>query len=57
VQTSNDGWSFRELNGGETVPEPLAIRGYTIEKIAQRELTFDQPGSFVVDDTPQCSIL
>jgi hypothetical protein len=42
---------------GETVPEPLAIRGYTIEKIAQRELTFDQPGSFVVDDTPQCSIL
>lgn len=36
---------------GETAPEPLAIRGYSLVKKGQRELVFDRPGAYVVDDT------
>ena len=31
------------------MPEPLAIRGYTLVKNGQRELSFDK-GTHVVDD-------
>ena len=51
LQEVNAGWSFRELTDGEDVVEPLAIRGYTILKTDRRELTFDEPGVYVVDDS------
>jgi len=57
VQEKNAGWAFKELGADDKVAEPLAIRGYDIEKLAHRQLTFNQPGYFVVDDTPQCSLL
>ena len=59
LQEVNAGWSFRELTDGEDVVEPLAIRGYTILKTDRRELTFDEPGVYVVDDSwlNGCSLL
>ena len=39
-----------ELTGGE--PEELTIRGYKLRKLQTRELIFDQPGVYVVDDGP-----
>ena len=48
---------LRTVVAGESAPEPLAIRGYVLEKVAQRELTFHEPGSFVIDDGPQCCVL
>jgi len=50
LRVSNTGWEFGELTGGE--PEELAIRGYKLRKLQTRELIFDQPGVYVVDDGP-----
>ena len=49
VKERNAGWAFKDLAEGEEVPEPLAIRGYTLVKQAQRELAFAK-GTHVVDD-------
>lgn len=35
---------------GAEQPEPMAIRGYTLDKKGQREITFDKAGAYVVDD-------
>ena len=40
----------RELVDGEDAPEELAIRGYRLEKRAERTLAFTEPGDYVVDD-------
>ena len=49
VKERNAGWAFKDLAEGAEVPEPLAIRGYTLVKHGQRELAFDR-GTHVVDD-------
>ena len=49
VKERNAGWAFKDLAEGEEVPEPLAIRGYTLLKNGQRELSFDK-GTHVVDE-------
>ena len=49
VRVANSGWSFRSL-WGSGHEEALAIRGYQLAKHAQRELVFDRPGVYVVDD-------
>lgn len=46
----NAGWAFVELVDGEDAPEELAIRGYRLEKRAERTLAFTEPGDYVVDD-------
>ena len=50
VRAINAGWSFGGL--GKEPPEELAIRGYALEKKAERELVFDEPGDYVVEDEP-----
>ncbi|KAL1508677.1 hypothetical protein AB1Y20_004772 [Prymnesium parvum] len=50
VNEDNAGWRFCEIAEGDQVPEPLAIRGYTLEKNGQRVLDFPKPGTFTVDD-------
>ena len=50
VRVSNAGWSFRELAPDERAPEPVAIRGYKLVPTEARELVFDKPGTYVVDD-------
>ena len=48
VRVANAGWSFRSTDGASD--EALAIRGYAPVRTEQRELTFDTPGAYVVDD-------
>ena len=50
VRASNSGWSFGGL--GTDSPEELAIRGYQLQKKGERELIFDEPGEYVVEDEP-----
>jgi len=50
LRVANAGWAFEELAEGEAAPEQLAIRGYKLVKHAQRELVFDAPGEYVVDE-------
>mmetsp|Transcript_33972 Transcript_33972/g.79536 ORF Transcript_33972/g.79536 Transcript_33972/m.79536 type:complete len:85 (-) Transcript_33972:377-631(-) len=50
VHAINEGWHLVELKEGEEAPEHLAIRGYKLHKRGQRELVFDKPGEYVVDD-------
>ena len=51
VRVSNAGWSFsRGLSAAAAKDESLAIRGYEVERNAQRELVFDTPGEYVVED-------
>ena len=45
------------LYADQDVAEPLTIRGYTLEKLGQRELAFHTSGTYVVDDSKQCSLL
>jgi UDP-sugar pyrophosphorylase len=47
---SNAGWSFKSLWGGVGSDEALAIRGYSLSQNAQRELVFDKPGEYIVED-------
>lgn len=58
VRVSNAGWSFKSLWGAGH-DEALAIRGYQLTKHAQRELVFDRPGEYVVEDAEPatCDIL
>ena len=49
VRVDNAGWSFAEYTGSD---EALAVRGYEVVHHDQRELTFDTPGTFVVEDAP-----
>jgi len=50
VRVSNGGWSFKELADGSSPDEALAIRGYQPARHAQRELIFDEPGDYVIED-------
>jgi UDP-sugar pyrophosphorylase len=50
VRVSNDGWSFKEVTDGALVDEAIAIRGYQLERTQQREMVFDQPGEYVIED-------
>ena len=49
VRVQNSGWSFKSL-WGHNHEEALTIRGYSLAKHAQRELVFDRPGEYVVED-------
>uniref|UniRef100_A0A7S0Q906 UTP-monosaccharide-1-phosphate uridylyltransferase n=1 Tax=Coccolithus braarudii TaxID=221442 RepID=A0A7S0Q906_9EUKA len=57
LKASNRGWSFAPLREAEEASEALKIRGYTLHKDGQRELRFDKPGEFVVDDSSGCALL
>ncbi|KAL3919700.1 MAG: hypothetical protein SGPRY_005536 [Prymnesium sp.] len=50
VKEDNAGWRFTDLAEGAEVSEEIAIRGYTIEKLGQREIEFSEPGTYVVND-------
>jgi len=50
VRVSNYGWSFKEFADGSNSDETLAIRGYEPMRSAQRELIFEQPGDYVIED-------
>ena len=50
LRVANAGWAFEELAEGEAAPEQLAIRGYRLARREQRELVFDAPGEYVVDE-------
>ena len=47
---ANDGWEFKQLADGGATDEAIAIRGYEVERHAQREIIFDTPGDYVVED-------
>ena len=49
ANAKNSGWAFEPLADGET-DEALTIRGYRLVKHAQREIVFDTPGEYVVND-------
>lgn len=55
VRVSNAGWSFKEITDGSSADEALAIRGYAPKQHAQRELVFDRPGEYVIDDGPDAT--
>ena len=58
VRVSNAGWSFKPLSG--STDEALAIRGSELVQKAQREMVFDTPGEYVIEDEPEkgaCAIL
>jgi UDP-sugar pyrophosphorylase len=46
----NVGWALTPLVPGEAVPDSLKIRGFKLVKHEARELIFDQPGDFSVDE-------
>ena len=48
VYVSNAGWSFKNLSDSQD--EALTIRGYELAQHGQRELIFDTPGEYVVED-------
>ena len=56
MREQNKGWRFAPLpagggaHGAGALDESLAIRGYTLVREGQRELVFDTPGEYVVDD-------
>ncbi len=50
VRVSNPGWSFKEFADGSSSDEALAIRGYEPDRKAQRELIFDHPGEYIIED-------
>lgn len=51
LRVRNDGWRFVPVDqDDESVPQQLRIRGYRMEKRSQRELVFDKPGKYVVDE-------
>mmetsp|Transcript_29133 Transcript_29133/g.93919 ORF Transcript_29133/g.93919 Transcript_29133/m.93919 type:complete len:623 (-) Transcript_29133:412-2280(-) len=53
LRVQNTGWSFQELDpSNASEPEALAIRGYRLVKHQTRELVFDRPGVYTVDDGP-----
>jgi UDP-sugar pyrophosphorylase len=49
VRVSNGGWAFEQLADG-CEDESLAIRGYKLQKASQREMVFDKPGDYVIED-------
>lgn len=50
LRVENAGWEFVPLAPGEDAPLAVQIRGFKLIKHAQRELTFDAPGDYVVDE-------
>jgi len=50
VRVANAGWSFKGLSAAGKTDEALAIRGYELAKHGHREIIFDEPGDFVVED-------
>jgi len=50
VRVSNSGWKFQSFADGSKVEEALAIRGFKVQRNQQRELVFDRPGDYVVED-------
>ena len=57
VRVANTGWAFKSL-WGRGHDEAIAIRGYNLAKHAQRELIFDRPGVYVIEDpeAETCSV-
>ena len=49
LEIKNDGWHYTQLEGNEN--EGLAIRGYKLSKMGQKELVFKDKGKFIVDKT------
>ena len=54
LSVKNAGWKLRELTPEEVAdagtPEVERLRGYTYEVLEERELRFDAPGEYVVDE-------
>lgn len=46
----NDGWVFVALDSATNYPEDILLRGFTLEKKSTRELIFDKPGNYVVNE-------
>lgn len=50
VRVRNAGWAFKEFGEGGSADEALAIRGYELERRETRDLVFDEPGEYTVED-------
>lgn len=50
LRVANAGWPLVPLEPGAAVPDSLKIRGFTCVKKEARELRFDVPGEYVVDE-------
>ena len=50
LRVENAGWEFVPLAPGGDAPLAVQIRGFKLVKHAQRELTFDVPGDYVIDE-------
>ena len=50
LRVDNAGWELVPLAVGEDAPLAVQIRGFKLVKHAQRELIFDTPGDYVVDE-------
>mmetsp|Transcript_21102 Transcript_21102/g.32201 ORF Transcript_21102/g.32201 Transcript_21102/m.32201 type:complete len:688 (+) Transcript_21102:85-2148(+) len=49
LSVSNQGWEIMELTSNDvTVPEEVAIRGYTMAKKEALEFVVDEPGEYVI---------
>lgn len=53
LHVNNAGWEFEEIDPADTShPEALTIRGYRLRKLEARELVFDRPGVYTIDEVP-----
>jgi hypothetical protein len=50
LKVVNAGWALTPLAEGEDAPASLKIRGFKCVKKEARELTYDAPGEYVVDE-------
>ena len=57
VRVSNSGWSFVSLGWSGKAEEALMIRGYQLSQSAQRELNFEKPGEYVLEDPEREGLL
>lgn len=49
LKVQNKGWELEEIPEGASVPETVAIRGYTMKKHETKEYLLYEPGTFVID--------
>jgi len=51
LAVENKGWEFVPLQASENVPPYLQIRGYRLVKHEQKELNFNKPGEYIIDES------